>query len=159
MKYFENRGYIIRTFLLCPTRSSANLYTNLKTLKSTDSFIDEHQFQLALALFLSMNTYRTNKNTSECIVQRKVHRHSWLYKNKGCSNADGVVPELICKPSHMLIMDDAQGTGLYTKPCRDLLSHIVIKHRHMPITIALLAQLWTVIPRGIRLNTTHFAVE
>ena len=62
------------------------------------------------------------------------------------------------KPSHLLIVDDAQGTDLYSNARRDLLTHMVIKHRHIPITITLLAQSWTGIPRVIRLNTTQFAV-
>ena len=55
-------------------------------------------------------------------------------------------------------MDDAQGTDLYTNARRDLLTHIVITHRHIPINITPLAQSWTGIPRVIRLNTTQFAV-
>ena len=51
-----------------------------------------------------------------------------------------------------------KGTDLYSNARRDLLTHIVIKHRHIPITICLLAQSWTGIPRVIRLNTTQYAV-
>ena len=58
----------------------------------------------------------------------------------------------------MLIVDDAQGTDLCSNAQRDLLTHIVIKHCHIPITICLLAQSRTGIPRVIRLNTTHYAV-
>ena len=39
-----------------------------------------------------------------------------------------------------------------------MLNHAVIKHRHIPLTIALLAQSWVGIPRVIRLNTTQFCV-
>ena len=70
----------------------------------------------------------------------------------------GEPPRQLLKPSHMLIVDNAQGTDLISNARRDLLTHIVIKHRHIPITICLLAQSWTSIPRVIRLNTTHFAV-
>ena len=66
--------------------------------------------------------------------------------------------DLTLREQHMLIVDDAQGTDLYNNALRDLLTHIVIKHRHIPITICLLAQSWTGIPREIRLNMTHFAV-
>lgn len=67
-------------------------------------------------------------------------------------------PKPVHKPSHLLIVDDAQGTGLFSNARRDLLTHMVIKHRHIPITIALLAQSWMGIPRVIRLNTTQFIV-
>ena len=70
----------------------------------------------------------------------------------------GEPPKIVPKPSHLLIIDDAQGTGLYSNVRRDFLSHIIIKHRHIPITVTLLAQSWTGIPRVIRLNTTQFAV-
>ena len=65
---------------------------------------------------------------------------------------------LLRKPAHMLIIDDAQETGVYTNARRDVLSHFVIKHQHIPIFIAILAQSWTGIPCVIRLNTTQFAV-
>ena len=57
----------------------------------------------------------------------------------------GEPPRQLLKPSHMLIVG-AQGTDLYSNARRDLLTHIVIKHRHIPITICLLAQSWTGIP-------------
>ena len=50
---FREQGYITRTFRLRPTRSSIDLYTNLKTLKNTDSFINESQFQIALSHVLA----------------------------------------------------------------------------------------------------------
>ena len=58
-------------------------------------------------------------------------------------------------PSHLLVIDDAQGTDMYSHSKKDALTHMIIKHRHIPITIALLAQSWTGIPRTIRLNTGH----
>ena len=36
----------------------------------------------------------------------------------------------------MLIINDAQATGLYTSAHRDVLSHVVIKHWHIRINIA-----------------------
>ena len=36
------------------------------------------------------------------------------------------------------------------------MTHIVIKHCHIPITFCLLAQSWTGISRVIRLNKTHY---
>ena len=59
------------------------------------------------------------------------------------------------KPSHMLIMDDCQGTNLYGIGRTDLMSHISIKHRPLPLTICFLVQSWTGLPRVIRLNATH----
>ena len=73
----------------------------------------------------------------------------------GYTPVNGVQLTLTRKPSCMLIIDHAQGTG-YINTCADLRMHI--KHWHIPITIALLAQSWMGIPRVIHLNTTQFAV-
>ena len=62
------------------------------------------------------------------------------------------------KTSHLLIVDDAQGTVLQSNARRDLLTHIVIKYHHIQITICLLAQSWTGIPQVIRVNATQHAV-
>ena len=80
---------------------------------------------------------RTNNITLLCTVKHNFCRNCCLYKNKL----------------------DWKAKGLYTNARRDVLSHIVIKHRHIPITIALLAQLWPGIPCVICLNTTQFAVK
>ena len=60
------------------------------------------------------------------------------------------------KPSHMVIVDDCQGTDMYSLARRDLMNHVTIKHRHIPITICYLMQSWSGLPRVIRLNATHF---
>ena len=65
-------------------------------------------------------------------------------------------PQHMEKPSHLLIVDDAQGTDLYTTCRKDLMSHMTIKHRHIPITLCFLMQSWTGLPHVIRLNATHF---
>ena len=56
------------------------------------------------------------------------------------------------------MIDDAQGTDMYSHSKKDTLTHMIIKHRHIPITVALLAQSWMGIPRTIWLNTTQFAI-
>ena len=77
MKHFENKRYITRTFLLCPTRSSNDLYTNLNTLKNTDSFIDENQFQLALAHILSevREDWKKYKDEQEYIAAYHIYHN------------------------------------------------------------------------------------
>ena len=67
-------------------------------------------------------------------------------------------PLNITKPSHLLIVDYAQGTNLYSGGRSKMLNHDVIKHRHIPLTITLLAQSWVGIPHVICLNTTLFCV-
>ena len=62
------------------------------------------------------------------------------------------------RPSHMLIMDDCQGTNMYGIGRTDVMNHVTIKHRHVPLTICFLVQSWTGLPRVIRLNATHFMI-
>ena len=47
---------------------------------------------------------------------------------------------------------------MYTMCRRDLMNHMTIKHRHIPLTICYLVQSWTGLPRVIRLNATHFII-
>ena len=67
-------------------------------------------------------------------------------------------PTLPQKPSHLVIVDDCQGTDMYSLARRDLMNHVTIKHRHIPITICYLVQSWSGLPRVIRLNATHFLI-
>ena len=62
------------------------------------------------------------------------------------------------RPSHVLIMDDCQGTTMYGIGRTDIMNHVTIKHRHVPLTICFLVQSWTGLPRVIRLNATHFMI-
>jgi hypothetical protein len=164
MRHFELKRYITRTFLLCPTRHSNDLYSNLKTLRPTDSFEDENNFNLALHHILNevkqdWDTFKAEKSY-HAVYQKwlKQPESITLMEQALLERRNGLPPLKLQKPSHLLIVDDAQGTDLYSNARKDLLTHMVIKHRHIPITIALLAQSWTGIPRVIRLNTTQFAV-
>ena len=164
VRHFEMKRYITRTFLLCPTRHSNDLYSNLKTLDAKDSFDDDHTFGAALSYVIA----NVNKDWETYDAEREyaaVHRkgmyqplNQTLREQAMIEHRGGNPPAHIPRPSHMLIVDDAQGTGIYSNARRDLMTHMVIKHRHIPITICLVAQSWVGIPRVIRLNTTQFAV-
>ena len=164
MRHFEKKHYITKTFLLCPTRHSNDLYTNLKTLDEKDCFEDENTFCLALHQILTTVQKEWDDYNSELEYKRvflKAHRNHLsltLREQNTLQFRQGEPPKRLQKPSHLLIVDDAQGTDLYCNARRHWLTHIVIKHRHIPITITLLAQSWTGVPRVIRLNTTQFAV-
>ena len=62
------------------------------------------------------------------------------------------------RPSHMLIMDDCQGTTMSGIGRTDIMNHVTSKHRHVPLTICFLVRSWTGLPRVIRLNATHFMI-
>ena len=53
VRHFEIKKYITRTFLLCPTRHSNDLYSYLKTLGPRDSFENESLFSVALHQILT----------------------------------------------------------------------------------------------------------
>ena len=160
MRHFEKKHYITKTFLLCLNRQSNDLYTNLKTLDEKDCFEDEHTFGLALHQILTTVQKEWDEYNAEQeykSVFLKAHRNHLsltLREQNTLEYRQGEPPKKLQKPSHLLIVDDSQCTDLYSNARRDLLTHIVIKHRHIPITITLLAQSWTEIPRVIRLNTS-----
>ena len=56
----------------------------------------------------------------------------------------------------MLILDDCQGSNVYTVARAGMLNHLSIKHRHIPVTICFLVQSWVGVPRTIRLNATQY---
>jgi hypothetical protein len=164
VRHFEKKKYITRTFLLCPTRHSNDLYSNLKTLKDNDSYEDENTFSVALHHIMAA-VQKDWKEYDDAIAYAKVYmkaqQHAFqltLQEEAIMEHHQGEPPELVRKPAHMLVVDDAQATGLYNNARQDLLTHMVIKHRHIPISICMLAQSWMGIPRPIRLNTTQFAV-
>ena len=164
VRHLEKKKYITRTFLLCPTRHSNDLYSNLKTLKDKDSFGNENEFAEALEYIVAAvrKDWEEYDQAQEYVkVYNKALRNPMnltLQEQMVLEYHQGETPQPVRKPAHMLIVDDAQGTSLYNNSRRDLLTHIVIKHRHIPISICMLAQSWTGIPRAIRLNTTQFAV-
>ena len=164
VRHFEQRGYVTRTFLLCPTRASNDVYSNLRTLHDRDVCDDEDEFQAFLDNVLRQiqsdwrsyeehkvyaSIYRKYQSDPESLSLKEmmVLEHQMFNPPRGC-----------LRPSHVLIVDDAQGTEVFSNKRKDLLNHMVIKHRHIPLTLCLLAQSWVGIPRVIRLNTTQFAV-
>jgi thymidylate kinase len=164
MRHFEIKGYVTRTFLLCPTNTSNDIYSNLKTLRREDSCSNSDLFRVALQNILAeikKDWLKFETERQYAIAHRKWRKAPHLLDLREqhlIEYRQEQPPEKIPKPSHLIIIDDAQGTDLFRNARKDLLSHIVIKHRHIPVTIALLAQSWTGIPRVIRLNTTQFAV-
>ena len=164
VRHLEKKKYITRTFLLCPTRHSNDIYSNLKTLKDKDSFGDENQFNEALhhIILCVRKDWEEYDQALEYIkVYNKALRDPMsltLQEQMVMEYHQGEVPQKVRKPAHMLIVDDAQGTSLYNNSRQDLLTHMVIKHRHIPISIAFMMQTWIGLPSPIRLNATQFMI-
>jgi hypothetical protein len=163
-RHFEEKGYVTRTFLLCPTAQSNTLYSNLETLDDSDTCDEEKYFHGFLEYVLS-----SVKEDWEEHREEKRYEKLWQRAQKGdpymtmeqehILERHGYHPpdrKRLEQPSHLLVVDDAQGTRLFTDARDDLMSHMVIKHRHIPITLCFLMQSWTGLPRVIRLNATHF---
>ena len=67
-------------------------------------------------------------------------------------------PHIIPKPRDLLIMDDVQGSEIFTSKREDLMVQMTIKHRHIPLSIVFLVQTFHGLPRPIRLNCTIYIV-
>ena len=68
------------------------------------------------------------------------------------------IPPPLRKPFHMVIVDDCQGTDIYSLAKRYLMNHVTIQPRQIPITICYLMQSWSGLPTVIRLNATQFSI-
>ena len=79
---FRKKHNITKIFLLCPTRHSNDLYTNLKTSDEKDCFEDEHKFGPALHQILSTVQKKWDDYNAELAYKNvflKAHRnHSAL---------------------------------------------------------------------------------
>ena len=164
VKHFESKNYINRTFLISPTYGSNDIFSNLKTLRKTDVCEDEDMFELALVdvkkrIEDDWGKYRKEKEYTELYTKaQKGYHNLTLSEVSQLDNEGGRLPQRIEKPSHLLIVDDCQGTAMYSNYRRNTMNHMLIKHRHIPVTICFMAQSWTGVPRVLRLNATHFAL-
>ena len=163
--HFERKKYITRTFLICPTRESNTVFNNLKTLDEADTCEEDQHFQIALEQILQRIQEDWEHYEEEIKYTRVYKRYKQQKKPLSLKDLNILEehnytkPTIPKKPGHMLIIDDAQGTDLYSNNRKeDLTNHITIKHRHIPLSICFLVQSWTGLPRVIRLNATHFAL-
>jgi len=165
VKHFEKMKYITRTFLICPTKHSNDIYENLKTLdEKKDVGDDENKCKHALKNILSEIKKEWNTYEDDLKYKQAYEKHMtkpWMIPLEDRYILDSrnfTKPVPLTRPSHLLIVDDCQGTDMYTMTRRDLMNHMTIKHRHIPLTICYLVQSWTGLTRVIRLNATHFLI-
>ena len=163
--HFEKKKYIIRTFLICPTKASIEIFYNLKTLNEKKDVCDDSVRGHRALNNIMAEVKRDWAKYEADVLYQHVHNNYWkgqkimpLKYTYVLESRNHALPTKPHKPSHMLIIDDCQGTNLYGIERTDLMSHISIKHRHLPLTICFLVQSWTGLPRVIRLNATHFIV-
>jgi hypothetical protein len=167
-RHFEKKGYINRTFLLCPTAGDKDqkdtIYTNLKTLKQIDVCTDINNFELALQqveqrIKEDWKKYEEFKKHKEAFIKHKERKELSLEEISVLEQNHYFPPSHEVKPKrHMLILDDCQGSNVYTTARAGMLNHLAIKHRHIPVTICFLVQSWVGCPRTIRLNATQYCI-
>ena len=167
-RHFEKKGYIQRTFLLCPTAGEKDqketIYANLKTLDQKDVCTNIHSFEKALVQI--QDRVKKDWSTYEKHLLHKKAFQNYTQNNRLSNEETGVLvehdynpPSVEVKPKrHMLICDDCQGSSVYTQARRGMLNHLSIKHRHVPLTICFLVQSWVGVPRTIRLNATQYLI-
>jgi predicted ATPase len=164
--HFEKKGYITRTFLICPTKQANDIFSsNLKTLDDKKDVCDKaakaaHSLENVLAEVkkdwtqyeddLLYKKVYTKFGTNSSIVPLKYE--------KILESRNYAFPTEPQRPSHLLICDDLQGTSLYSNGRDNLMNHVAIKSRHIPLTVCYLVQSWTGLPRVIRLNATQFMI-
>ena len=165
VKHFEKMGYITRTFLICPTKTSNYIFKNLKTLdEKIDVCDNENRCKVSLQNIIQ-EVKKDWKQFEDALKYAKVYKKIMntgtpptLEESYILESRNNKIPPSLRKPSHMVIVDDCQGTDMYSLARRDLMNHVTIKHRHIPITICYLMQSWSGLPRVIRLNATHFII-
>ena len=164
-KRFEEKGYITRTFLVSPTRESNTLFDNLYTLTKSDTCDREEHFTLFLKYVMDevksdWMEYDNQKKYIKTLRKLRERGEAFLTLEEQflIERMGNEAPISSKKPGHMLIVDDCQGTSLFSASRKNLMTHMVIKHRHIPISIAFMLQTWTGLPRPIRLNATHFMI-
>ena len=163
--HFEKKHYITRTFLICPTKASNDIFQNLKTLdEKKDVCDDSTKGHIALNNIMREVKKDWDKYESDLLYQKVYNKYGKHHKPIPLKYAyvlesrNHAFPTQPHRPSHLLIMDDCQGTNLYGMRRTDIVNHMSIKHRHIPLTICFLVQSWMGLPRVVRLNATHFVV-
>ena len=163
VKHMEDEGYVNRTFLISPTAETNAIFTNLKTLDEDDICSDPSQFQSALNDVLhevkeSMDKYVENVKYKKLYAKYAKGDPLDTMEESFLASRNYLEPVNVPKPRCLLICDDVQGTDLFTNRRTDKMLHLVIKHRHIPISIILMVQSFHGLPRAIRLNCTVYIV-
>ena len=83
-----------------------------------------------------MGSLWKRKRTQESIQKNIEHPHKLdLNERTLLDSRAGAEPKVVTRPSHMLIVDDCQGKDVYAMCRRELMNHMTIKYRHIPLTI------------------------
>ena len=163
VKHMERSGYVTRTFLISPTAETNKVFQNLSTLSEDNICSTPNQFQQALQTVYSrvkqsMKEHKDSLKYKQIFDKYKNNEILTLLEENILQQRQYATPEIVPKPRDLLIMDDVQGSEVFTSKREDLMVQMTIKHRHIPLSIIFLVQTFHGLPRPIRLNCTIYIV-
>ena len=163
VRHMEQEGYINKTYLISPTAETNHIFRNLKTLNEEDVCSDPGQFQHALNQVLAqvkddMKEYKQYLYYSKVYEKHQKGVPLTLQEEALLESHAFKYTYPVPKPQQLLILDDVQGTDVFSSKRNDLMVHITIKHRHIPLSVIFLVQTFHGLPRPIRLNCTIYIV-
>ncbi len=163
LRSFEQKKYITRTFLISPTHKSNRIFENLSTLDEMDACDDEKCFSIAVNQILEevekdWETYKNEEEYKKIYSKHRRNNQSLTFEEEGILEREEYRdPVKITRPAHMVVFDDCQNTSIYSNNLRNnLLQHMTIKHRHIPLSLCFLVQSWAGLPKTVRLNAVVF---
>ena len=160
-RYFEDKKYTTRTFLVSATRPSNPIYKNLSTLTEEDTFEPSEKAMNTVLQQVQEMWKKYQEYKEYCTVYAKYMKHPDFLsvKEEMVLEFHSYEPmKRVERPKCMVILDDVQGMGMYTQNPNNIVTHMAIKHRHIPLSMCFLVQSWTGLPRVLRLNTTVFVI-
>jgi len=160
-KYFEHKKYTTRTFLVSATHPSNPIYKNLSTLDKEDVYDPSVKaLQKVLDDVKEMwKEYKEYKNYCKVYAKYMKHPDFLTVREQMSLEFHNYEPmKAVERPRCMVIMDDVQGMGMYSQNPNNIITHMTIKHRHIPLSMCFLVQSWTGLPKVLRLNTTVFVL-
>ena len=111
--HFEKMGYITRTFLICPTKASNDIYRNLETLDEEKDVCDsEAHCQLALKNIINevkkdWHAYDFEQKYAKLYKKWKKNPYIInIVEERILNNQAHREPMRLQRPAHMLIVDD-----------------------------------------------------
>ena len=136
---------ITRPFLICPTKTctSNDIFSNLKTLDSKNDVCDnENRCKVSLHKNVKEVKKKNWKQFEDawdmprCINKLSTQVYHQHWKSVIFWRAGRMKSHLHSKkPSHVVIVDDCQGSDMCTLSKKDFMNHVTIMRRPIPSTI------------------------
>jgi Poxvirus A32 protein len=163
VKHMEEKGYITKTYLISLTTETNSIFKNLRTLDQDDVCTEPSKFQNALHQVLvsvkeDMDEFKKYLKYRKLYSMYERGRPLEIVEQSILESNNFMAPTPVLKPKELLILDDVQGTDVFSSKRNDIMVHITIKHRHIPLSVIFMVQTFHGLPRPIRLNCTIYIV-